>query len=272
MAVSLISAVWPLDVPMGQKFVLVAICDAANDDGACFLCVETISYKCGMSVRTVQGHLLALESAGFISREERLGRSSIYTVIVDALAGADRHPAWVKRQTLKSKTPAKSAGVRNLHPTPAESAPTPAKSAGAPAESAPLTITHPSTQSSIESNTGPVDLFDEAWLAYPKRSGGNSRRNALIAWNARIKQGCDPEAMLAGVKRYARWCAASGCLNTKFIKQASTFFGPGEHWLDDYDVPAAGHSKPGAFDPLDYIHGSAHQGLNAIEGEVRRVG
>ena len=160
MAISLVSKVWAIDMQTGRKFVLVALCDAANDDGACFVCVETIAYKCGLSIRAVQGHLIDLAKSGLISREERSGRSSIYTVNVDALDAHAKHEFWERRQMMK-KTPAKSAGVQNLHPlTPAESAPTPAESAHPPAESAPITVTYPSPNVSLKAKakTSPLPI------------------------------------------------------------------------------------------------------------------
>jgi hypothetical protein len=45
--------------------------------------------------------------------------------------------------------------------------------------------------------------FEQAWQAYPKRAGGNSKAAAWKAWKARIKDGVNTEAMLAGVNRYA---------------------------------------------------------------------
>jgi DNA-binding transcriptional ArsR family regulator len=135
----------------GRKFVLVSLCDAANDDGACFLCVETLAYKTGMSVRAVQGHLADLEKQGYIMREDRLGRSSIYSVNVLALENAEKHQFWVKRQR-GYITPAESAPPQILHKTPAESAP-------APAESAPITVTYPSLNLKSNGNTKTLALL-----------------------------------------------------------------------------------------------------------------
>jgi hypothetical protein len=139
MALSLITKAWPIVMQHGRKFVLVALCDASNDDGECFLCVETIAYKCGMGVRTVQGHLIDLESDKFIWREERLGRSSIYSVNIVVLENAEKNPLWLKRQAMK-RTPAKAAGVAH---TPAEPAHPPAEPAHPPAEPAPIPVSYP---------------------------------------------------------------------------------------------------------------------------------
>ncbi|STW99198.1 hypothetical protein [Kluyvera ascorbata] len=78
--------------------------------------------------------------------------------------------------------------------------------------------------------------FEEAWIAYPNRRGGNSKQAAWKAWNARLKQGVKPEAMLEGVKRYAVFMAADNKIGTEFVKQTSTFFGPDRHFEDEWAV------------------------------------
>ena len=70
--------------------------------------------------------------------------------------------------------------------------------------------------------------FEEAWDAYPPRAGAN-KRAAFKAWNARIRAGITPTAMLAGVIRYAAY-VRSERTEERFIKQPSTFFGPDEHF------------------------------------------
>ena len=83
------------------------------------------------------------------------------------------------------------------------------------------------------------DLFDEAWAAYPKREGGNSKPEAMKAWKARIRLGVKAEDLLAGVRRYAAYCAAKGTTGTQYVKTAAAFFGPGEHWAQPWEVSAA---------------------------------
>lgn len=92
----------------------------------------------------------------------------------------------------------------------------------------PVTINHkPSKQINTE-----VSLFDDAWRAYPKRPGAN-KTMARKAWDARVKAGVSQELMLAGVNAYANYCAVSE-IEPQYIKQASTFFGAGEHYLSDW--------------------------------------
>lgn len=78
--------------------------------------------------------------------------------------------------------------------------------------------------------------FEEAWAAYPKRAGGNSKREAFNCWKARIRSGVQPQTLLDGVLRYAAMVRQCGKEGTSYVKQASTFFGPAEHYLDAYEV------------------------------------
>lgn len=86
--------------------------------------------------------------------------------------------------------------------------------------------------------TVPEDgLFADAWAAYPKRPN-NPKAAAKRAWDARIKAGVDPDTMIAGVRAYAAYVTAQR-VEPKFVKMASTFFGPDEHYLTDYAVPVS---------------------------------
>lgn len=74
--------------------------------------------------------------------------------------------------------------------------------------------------------------FEEAWKAYPSRPG-DSKAAAFKAWNARLKAGATAEQMMTGVRSYAAHCAAEK-KEPRYVKQAATFFGPGEHFLADW--------------------------------------
>lgn len=79
--------------------------------------------------------------------------------------------------------------------------------------------------------------FEEAWAEYPKRPG-NSKADAYIQWNARMKKGATPEQMVEGTRRYAAYCKATG-KEGEFIKQGATFFGRGEHYTLEWELPRA---------------------------------
>ena len=104
--------------------------------------------------------------------------------------------------------------------------------------------------------------FEDAWALYPKRAGGNSRAEALKAWNARIKQGKLADDMIAGVKRYAAYCEAKGNIGTEFVKQASSFFGPSLHFEESWEPPpptltaqrSQRSQRPEKFDPIAFVN------------------
>lgn len=77
------------------------------------------------------------------------------------------------------------------------------------------------------------EMFDRAWAAYPKRPG-NNRMDAWKAWQARIAAGEIEDEMLHGTERYAAY-VEQGRIEPKFVKHAKTFFGPCQHYRDEYD-------------------------------------
>lgn len=144
---------WKAPLPTGQKMVLLALADNANDLGECYPAIGTIALKCSMSERTVQVHISALEKCGALRRDMRNGRSTLYTL----------DPRGFCAPQLSLLPP------QNSHPTPATIAKTPATSAPHPAESAPITITQPS-EPSTNPNTSTFVLPDwipvETWAAF----------------------------------------------------------------------------------------------------------
>lgn len=84
--------------------------------------------------------------------------------------------------------------------------------------------------------------FENAWSAYPSRPGA-SKKAAFKAWSARLSAGIGHQIMLSGAVRYAEYCKAMGT-DPQYIKQPSTFFGPGDHFLADWTVRKVEHLKP----------------------------
>ena len=136
MSIQLMTSVWKMHMPSGQKLVLLALCDNANDQGECYPSVSMLSKKCSMSERSVFNHIDWLEKSGVLIRENRVGRSTIYHI-----------------DPCKFCTPANSAPLQILHPTPAKFAPPPLQNLHpTPAESAPITIIEPSIEPSKETS------------------------------------------------------------------------------------------------------------------------
>jgi len=61
-----------------RKLVLLALCDSANDQGECYPSILTLAEKCSLSERAIQSAISGLETDGFVRRELRAGRATVY--------------------------------------------------------------------------------------------------------------------------------------------------------------------------------------------------
>lgn len=102
--------------------------------------------------------------------------------------------------------------------------------------------------------------FEQAWSEYPKRAGGNPKSGAWKAWQARIRDGANPDDLLAGVARYRSFIVATGKLGTEYVKQAQTFFGPDKHFSEDWKLPPGMAAGARSFSETDYSEGVNHDG------------
>lgn len=119
MSTIIMSACWPLQgMTPAQKAVLISLADNANDDGVCWPSVPNIASRTCLSERAVQNAIKWLIEAGILGAQERVGRSTVYTVTPAAFA-----PPQEMRGADKDATPA----LNDI--TPAAAAPTPAAAA-----------------------------------------------------------------------------------------------------------------------------------------------
>ncbi|EHP6178676.1 helix-turn-helix domain-containing protein [Raoultella ornithinolytica] len=234
-----------------RKLVLLKLADNASDLGECWPSYQHIADQCEISKRSVMNHIEALCEGGLIKKELRTGpkgnSSNVYQLNLrsagDSPGGSANHSLPGAADSLGSAgdSPGGSAGAaprisHSFEPV-IESVNEPIKHTGASADaSAPAR--------SAKQDYSPE--FETAWQDYPKRAGGNSKAAAWKAWKARLKDGVNPEAMLAGVKRYATYARATGSVGTQYVKQAATFFGPDRHFEESWQAPSApggGHNS-----------------------------
>ncbi len=71
--------------------------------------------------------------------------------------------------------------------------------------------------------TRPVrdEVFEEFWKAYPKREGANPKTPARKSFDAALKSGVDPPAIIAGARAYA--ADPSTKIGTSYVAQAVTW-------------------------------------------------
>ncbi len=75
------TAVWDReDLSSTQKLVLLALADWANDEGLCWPSINRLATKASLTSRAVQKTIRSLEEAGFIKREEVLGKGNRYWI------------------------------------------------------------------------------------------------------------------------------------------------------------------------------------------------
>ncbi|WP_310569844.1 hypothetical protein [Gemmatimonas sp.] len=107
-----------------------------------------------------------------------------------------------------------------------------AKSPPSPPEPA-----EPPSPRTRRANTYPHD-FEVFWECYPKRAGTGAKLDAHKEWTARLRDGVSAEEMLAGAKRYAIFCDATGKSNTRWVMQGERFLGKGAHYTELWELDA----------------------------------
>lgn len=132
MSIALMTLAWKSPLPTGQKVVLLALCDNANDQGECYPSVTMLAQKCSMTDRSIQRHIADLEKAGILARELRTGRSTVYRI-----------------NPRKFVTPDEMSPPTQSHPTPDIVSPLPPKRCHPTPETvSPITIKEPSKEPS----------------------------------------------------------------------------------------------------------------------------
>ena len=82
---------------------------------------------------------------------------------------------------------------------------------------------------------GYTEDFERVWKKRPGRSG-DSKADAFKAFNARLKTGATVKELEEGLERYVAYLVATE-QEMQYTKTTATFFGPGEHYRDEWLIP-----------------------------------
>ena len=210
-----------------RKLVLLKLADNASDHGECWPSYQHIADQCEISKRSVMIHIDALCECGLVKKELRPGpkgnSSNVYRLDFSSAGDSLGGSAGAAPRISHSFEPVNESVIEPKYNGSSDN--------------------HSENRSSKENYS---NEFERAWQAYPKRAGGNSKAAAWKAWKARIKDGVNTEAMLAGVNRYAGYVRATGSAGTQYVKQAATFFGPDRHFEESWQAPSGAVSgRPG---------------------------
>lgn len=224
------TAVWALDLPTAEKFVLLALADNANDDGTCWPSVATICAKTSLAERTVRGIIHRLEEMGQLSITERYGRSNVFNVTPAANA-----PLQIMQGASAAPPP-----LQHVQGTPAANAPTPALAA-------PITIKEPSREPKSEparasrGTESEADIRQHVMLVKAKWPEGGAYEDWITAERLirnLVAEGTSWETIEAGVERYGKYCKAT----RRIVANPGKWFAEvGRPWLAPWAIPP----KPG---------------------------
>ena len=140
MSFALVNAALAQPMPPARRAVLLALADMANQAGVCWPRIATIARRACMSVRSVFTHLKELVAAGLLTRRQRIGRSSLYSLTGQALATSTHAPADAVSTPTASTERATSAPPPEVAPTPQPAQPSAPVPAVAPIAPAVLTV------------------------------------------------------------------------------------------------------------------------------------
>ncbi|WP_127206870.1 helix-turn-helix domain-containing protein [Neisseria meningitidis] len=89
MSARLMGMAFKTGIPRGQRFVLVKLCDCANDEGLCYPSQETLAEDTGFAATAVRQHIKWLKEHNFIKSARRQSgrerKSDIYRINVALL-------------------------------------------------------------------------------------------------------------------------------------------------------------------------------------------
>ncbi|MEH6580164.1 MAG: hypothetical protein V7731_24180 [Amphritea sp.] len=124
-----------------------------------------------------------------------------------------------------------------------------------------------------KTSTDYPEEFEWIWQKRPRRQGGDSKKKTLQCCNARLKQGSTWREMAEGVRRYHKFCEATGKLNTEYTMQMTRFFGTEEQFKEDWSYePATTTKQPSSagqakLSTVDRQHAAAAIYLAGLECE-----
>jgi len=190
----------------GQRLVLIALADRADDEGHCWPSAAWLARKCGLNERSVRRHLVTLEDQGLLQRERRHranGELGVYdySLPVEIIVVTTGHQRPVDQRT----------------PTP-----------GSPPDtSARAETTIPKTSITTTDVVVGDSSFQRFWDAYGKKIG---KKAAVSMWHRHVAapSGPDPEAVIAAATQYA------GVTDQKFRKDPERWLRD-HRWEDDFD-------------------------------------
>jgi hypothetical protein len=216
MSISLMTAAFRTRIHSTHKFVLVALCDNANDQGECYPSIAMLCEKTSLSDRAVQKSIAYLVEHGFVRRDIRSGRSNYFYIAAASSWPCQAAPSE-PRSSRSVQTIRTACAPNEMRARPEPDAPPPPNAVRpAPERGSPITVIEPSIEPSgnrqepaarFRSDSLPGLLPDwlptqawTDWIAY--RRAGKTRFTAKAAELGLVElgklrdAGHDPQAVI----------------------------------------------------------------------------
>lgn len=119
MSIDLMNAVWKTHGRFKgtTKLLLLALADQANDNGECWPSMATIAKRSECTDRHAQNIVAGLMADGVLSVKHRRGRSSIYTLHMDRIAGPPEPPRGEARLGGENSSGVKPSSPQGVKPS-----------------------------------------------------------------------------------------------------------------------------------------------------------
>lgn len=245
MSIGLMSLVWKSRIDGARKrLVLLALADAANDEGACWPSVETIGRKAGCAVSTARGILAELEAEGILTREVRRRKgdggqtSNMITLMIDKLSdlGTETPPAGNSAGGPAGESapppPETRRPKKNPHENPQMEPTSSSSSEDDGLFEPPAGTPRPKSAEALEAE------FDAWWPAYPRKVGKGA---ALRAWKTarkRVEVREITDGLRAAVQAWEK-----NRTETHYIPHPASWLNA-QRWLDDPSAIGGGGTSP----------------------------
>lgn len=187
----------------GEKLVLLALADHANDDGQCWPGMERIGQKCGMGKRQVSNHVQRLIEAGLLGTTRRCRDDHKYSTYLYQLNLTSSGSGVPLGQQQQSSTGPAEAEFR-----------------------AEPSVENRKKEPSLSSSSVD-DGFDLFWSNYPRKVGKGAARKA---WKAALKK-TSAEMLQECALLYRFTCPK----DPQYIAHPATWLNA-ERWLDDVNT------------------------------------
>lgn len=226
--------------------VLLVLGTHTDKNGWCRVGQSTIAERLGVRNTAVSNQIQALVDAGYVE-VKRTGRTSMYRILFDPERGdmddSTRNGIDPDDDTVIPRDDTSDSTRNGIDRTnPSERKEPTGASDDAPCDPPSSMNDLPTVAAISDRGMSYPPSFLRCWVEYPSRPN-NSKKEAYRAWRksvdryhrAKRAQGSTVASvtfwMCEATKQYARWCEEN-VTDERHIKQAATFYGPDEHWIE----------------------------------------